>query len=130
MKYYIPLVTAALLASLLTGCSKHRPAAPKVTDLGVIEVSDGSTNRLDMGDGRVCVVRSFILKDPKVMIGEKETTIKGQRVAMTINIEQPDSVGVTRILSSVNVMGLPDQQVGFADGNAGLSVSLKPHIKQ
>ncbi len=138
MKYHIPLITATLLASLLTGCSKHPPAAPKVTDLGVVEVSDGSTNRIDMGGGRVCVIKSLILKDSMLKdatIGGKTATtsqkyalLKDQKVILIISVEEKDSSGVTRVIFSDNSSVSSDQTVGFSDGVT--SISLKPHIKQ
>jgi hypothetical protein len=131
MKNRITLIIAALLVSLFTGCSKHPPAAaasPKVTNLGVVEVSDGGTNRVDLGDGRVCVIKSFILKDQKVTIDQKETTLKGVTIALMINIDQTDFNGVTQLLISNNIMASSDQTVGFSDGVT--SVRLTPHIKQ
>jgi len=131
MKHHIPFITAALLASLLTGCSKHPPVAaanPKVTDLGVVEVSDGSTNRIDIGGSKVCVVKSFILKDQKATVDGKEIVIKGQKVALMIDIEQTDASGVVHTMPGSNLMASPDQTVGFSDGV--ISISLKPHIKQ
>ena len=128
MKYHTPLITAALLASLITGCSKHSPAAVKVTDLGVVEVSDGETSRRDLGDGRVCIINSTILKDPKVTIDHKDTILKGQRIALIMTIEEKDANGNSRTLPGANFMASPDQTIGFSDGV--VSVSLKPHIKQ
>ena len=131
MKHHIPFITAALLASLLTGCSKHPPVAaanPKVIDLGVVEVSDGSTNRIDIGGSKVCVVKSFILKDQKATVDGKEIVIKGQKVALMIDIEQTDASGVVHTMPGSNLMASPDQTVGFSDGV--ISISLKPHIKQ
>ena len=128
MKYHTSLITAALLASLFTGCSKHPPAAPKVTNLGVVEVSDGSTNRIDIGGGKVCVVKSFILKDQKATVDGKEIVLKGQKVALMIDIEQTDASGVVHTTPGSNLMASPDQTVGFSDG--AISISLKPHIKQ
>jgi len=47
------LLVAALLMSLFTGCSKHSPPTSKAVDVGAVEVSNGSTNRTDMGRDRV-----------------------------------------------------------------------------
>jgi len=137
MKYHTPLITAALLASLLVGCSKHPPAAPKVTNLGVVEVSDGSTNRIDMGGGRVCIIKSLILKDSMLKdatidgktatTSQKDALLKDQKVILMISVEEKDSSGVTRVIFSDNSSASSDQTVGFSDGVT--SISLKPHIK-
>ena len=101
--------------------------SPKVADLGVVEVSDGGTNRIVLGDGRVFVVRSFILKDQKVRIDEKETILKGQKIALMISMEQTDSSGVTQLSPDQRILASPDQQVGISDGVT--SVRITPHIK-
>jgi hypothetical protein len=132
MRYHTPLIIATLLVSLLTGCSKHPAAAvpwTKYTDLGVVQVSDGGTNRVDMGGGRVCIVRSFTIKDgAKLKTSEgKEETNKGQKIALMLTVEQTDSSGVTRELTSGNLMPSPGQTVGFSDG--AISIKLTPHLK-
>jgi hypothetical protein len=132
MKYHTPLIIAALLVSLLAGCSKHPAAAvpwAKYTDLGVVQVSVGGTNRVDMGGGKVCVVRSFIVKDgAKLRTSEgKEEINKGQKILLMLTVEQTDSSGVTRQLASENLMPSPDQTVGFSDG--AISIKLTPHLK-
>src|ERR1035437_6724078 len=71
MKYHTPLIIAALLASLFTGCSKHSPSAAagsKVTALGVVEVSDGVQSRHDLGGGRVCLITPAIRKDGSIFL--------------------------------------------------------------
>jgi hypothetical protein len=132
MKYHTPLIIAALLVSLLAGCSKHpRAAVPwaQYTDLGIVDVSDGGTNRVDMGGGRVCIVRSFIVKDgAKLKTSEgKEETNKGQKIILMLTVEQTDSSGATRQLTSMNLMPSPDQTVGFSDG--AINIKLTPHLK-
>jgi hypothetical protein len=132
MKHHTSLIIAALLISVFAGCSK-RPAAAvpwaKYTDLGVVQVSDGGTNRVDMGSGRFCVVRSFIVKDgAKLRTSEgKEETNKGQKIILMLTVEQTDSSGVIRQLASMNLMPSPDQTVGFSDG--AIHIKLTPHLK-
>jgi hypothetical protein len=138
MKYHIPLITAALLASLIIGCSKHSPpTSPKVADLGVVEVSDGSTNRIDMGGGRVCVIKSLMIKDSmlkdatidgkKATIGQKNALFKDQKVVLMISVEEKDSSGTTRVLFSDNSSASSDQTIGLSDGVT--SIRLTPHFK-
>jgi hypothetical protein len=130
MKTRTSLIIVALLPTLIAGCSKHSPTAtpssPKVADLGVVEVSDGGTNRVTR-DGRTFVVRSFILKDQKVTIDGKETVLKGQKIALMISTEQTDSHGVTQLSPEQNILASPGQTVGISDGVT--SISITPQIK-
>lgn len=121
------LVVAALLTSFVAGCSKHSPPAPKLADLGVVEVTDGGTNRVTSSDGRVFVVRSMILKDQKAMVGGKETILKGTNIVLMISQEQTDSHGVISLSDAQNVGATPGQTVGISDGVT--SISITPKIK-
>jgi hypothetical protein len=100
----------------------------KVTDLGIVEVSDGETSRHDLGGGRVCVINSTILKDPRITIDHKDSILKGQKIALIMTIEEKDANGISHTKPGANFMASPDQTIGFSDGV--VSVSLKPHIKQ
>ena len=128
MKSRTSLIVAALLASLVAGCSKHSPPAPKVTDLGVVEVTDGGTNRVVSNDGRVFVVRSVILKDQKATVNGKETVLKGQVIALYISQELIDSHGVPHLSHEQIVGDTPGERVGISDGV--VSVSIIPQIKR
>jgi hypothetical protein len=129
MKNFTSLIVSALL---ILGCSKHsNPERPwaNYTDLGVVQVSDGGTNRVDMGGGKFCVVRSFMVKDGeklKTMEGKEEIN-RGQKIVLILTVEQTDSGGVTKQLASMNLMPSPDQTVGFSEGE--IKVKLTPHIK-
>jgi hypothetical protein len=118
MKNRTSIFALALLAVLFTSCSKHSPDAaavrPKVSDLGVVEVSDGVTSRHDLGNGRVCVIKPTIKTDGTVLL------------AMTI--EETDSNGADRVLSHLNALTFPDRSVEVSDN--GVGVGLTPHIKQ
>jgi hypothetical protein len=127
MKNRTSLIIVALLTSLVAGCSKHSPPAPKVADLGVVEVADGGTNRVTSSDGRVFVVRSMILKDQKATVGGKETVLKGQTIVLMISQEQTDSHGVTHLTQEQNIGATPGQTVGISDGVT--SISITPRIK-
>ena len=82
----------SLLALALTfaSCSKRSPdatvAAPKVHDLGVVEVSDGVQSRHDLGGGRVCIITPAIQKDGSVLLSmrvEKSGKLLQQMRAQT-----------------------------------------------
>ena len=120
MKNHTPLIIAALIVSIFTGCSKHTqtatplaPAKPIAVTLGVVEVSDGVSSRHDIGDGRVCIIKPTILKDGSV------------RLAITVN---ETNSSAERFVSSLGVETLPDEAVEMENGV--ISVSLKPHIKK
>ena len=138
MKYHTPLITAALLASLIIGCSKHSPpSSPKGADLGVVEVSDGSTNRIDMGGGRVCIIKSLILKDSMLKdatidgktatTGQKDALLKSQKAILMISVEEKDSNGVPRVIFSDSSSASAGQAIGLSDGVT--SIRLTPHFK-
>jgi len=127
MKNHASLIVAALLTLLVAGCSKHSPPAPKVADLGVVEVTDGGTNRVTFSDGRVFVVRSMILKDQKATVGGKETILKGTNIVLMISQEQTDPHGVSHLTQEQNIGATPGQTVGVSDGVT--SISITPKIK-
>ena len=124
MKYHTPLITAALLASLLTGCSKHPPApaaGPKVVDFGEVEVSSSGTNHFDfdLGSNQVCIVRSFIIKQPT---GEQMVVSSGE-IAMNLH-DGKDHM----LISSDPQTNSLDQTIVVLD-NGTFLVRLKPHLK-
>ena len=127
MKNRTSFVIVALLASMFAGCSKHSPPAPKVADLGVVEVTNGGTNRVASEDGRVFVVKSLILKDQKVMADGKETILKGQTIVLMISQEQTDSHGVTHLSQEQGIGATPGQTVGVSDGI--VRIRITPKIK-
>ena|ERR1035437_722267 len=127
MKNRTLFIIVALLTSMLAGCSKHSPPAPKVADLGVVEVTDGGTNRVTASDGKVFIVRSIILKDQKVTINGQETVLKGEKIGLMISTEQTDAHGVIQLSPAQNIMASPGQTVGISDGVT--SISITPKIK-
>jgi hypothetical protein len=104
----------ALVASLFTGCSKNSPQEsasprPKVTNLGVVEVSDGKPSRHDLGGGRVCIITP--------------TVLTGGIVELAMIIEESG-----KQLAAPRVSTLADRAVEVSVGDIG--VGLTPHIKQ
>jgi hypothetical protein len=127
MKNRTSFVLTVVLALMFAGCSKHSPPAPKVADLGVVEVTNGGTNRVASEDGRLFVVRSFIIEDQKVMADGKETILKGQTIVLMISQEQTDSHGVTHLSQEQGIGATPGQTVGVSDGV--VSIRITPRIK-
>ena len=103
------------------------PPGLKVADLGVVQVSNGGTNRVTSADGRVFVVRSLVFQDQKATVDGKETILKGQTIALIINEEEKDSRGVTRLLPEWTVGATAGQTVGISDGVT--SIRITPQIK-
>jgi hypothetical protein len=96
MKTHIPLITAALLASIFTGCSKH----PQVVDLGLVKVSAGRPAYQDLGGNRACVITPTMLESNLVRLDitiQATNSIGGvDRVAETM-VDVP--VGKPRLIS-------------------------------
>ena len=127
MKIWILLIIAAFW---FTGCSKHSPTVskPKLKDLGIIQISDGITNQFDLGGDRVCLVSSRVCKDGKVIIGTTTNLFSGQRVVLTVVIEDRDSSGTTKRICNQQLVCIPDKWFGLFDTNfnIGLTLHMQP----
>jgi hypothetical protein len=113
MKYHTSLITAALFASLLTGCSKHSQTAvvQKITDFGIIAVSNGIPSSHILADGRVCVMT------PTVLPG-------GHQIELATSITDTNAAGKRRVYS-LTTFFTPDQATTFAfDSNNVVSLTL------
>ena len=113
MKYHIAII--ALLTLLLTACSKHPPtaASPKLTDFGVVEMSDGLPIQRNLGGGRSCVITPTVLTN-------------GIRLAFVI--EETNSAGVVRTLATPIAERTGGGPVEVIVGD--IAVRVAPHIKQ
>jgi hypothetical protein len=118
MKHHPSLTILALLISLLAGCSKHSggaaSSAAKVTDLGVVEFSDGIPIQQNLGGSRACVITPAVLTSG---------TLK-----LSIAILETNSDGVVRTLATPTVQGRVGRPVYVSTGDIG--ISLMPKIKQ
>lgn len=102
-----------LVASLFTGCSKH-PPSPKVTNLGVIEVSDGIPIHHDLGGNKACIITP--------------TFTKGGGVRLAFVIEETNSVGVVQTLATPM---LERSDIGPMEVIVGdIDIRVTPKIKQ
>ncbi len=122
------LLTIALLASSLVGCSKNSTPLPKAAasaDLGVVEVADGNVNRVALSDGRIFVVRSAILKDQKMLIGDQVTVLKGQNISLMISEEQTDAHGIVQLSPAITTLALPGHMTGIFDGVRMITITAK-----
>jgi hypothetical protein len=115
MKYHTPLITAALLVSLFTGCSKHSPtaASPKVTDLGVVEFSNRTPIRHDLDGGKALVIIPTVITNGSTSL-----------VMLAATIEQPDSTK----LACPKVVSPAGQPVEYKVGDIDIrfTIGIKP----
>jgi len=115
MKSHTSLIRAALLISLFTSCSKHSPisASPKVTDLGIVEFTNGMPFRRDLDGGKVFVI------NPTVITNGSTT-----QVMLAMTIEKPDSTKLA-CPKIVSFVGQPVEcRVGDID--IRLTIGIKP----
>ena len=111
MKTRTSLVILASLTLAMAGCSKHAPGAaanPGVSDLGVVEVSDGVQIQRDLGSGRVCTIMPAIQKDGSVLLSLKITQ---------------DG----KLLAAPRIQTASDRAAVVTVGD--ISVGVTPHIK-
>jgi hypothetical protein len=126
MKHHTSLIIAALLISVFAGCSKHPPAAvaPKITDLGVVEIASGTPIRHDLGGGKTCVISPTVtVATNKAVQGGRVTLIK-----MRMTIEQPDSSGIVQTQACPWVQAIAGEAAEWQVGDLDirLTTKLKP----
>lgn len=112
MKIYTFFSVFAAITLTLTGCSRHPSATaahPGVSDLGVVEVSDGVQIQRDLGGGRTCTIMPTVQKDGAVLLNFK--------------IMQDG-----KLLASPKIQTAPDRAAVITIGDIGIGVT--PHIKQ
>jgi Flp pilus assembly secretin CpaC len=117
MKNHTSLTILALLVSLLAGCSKQPAAATslnsKNTDLGIVEVSDGTPIQRSLGGSRACIITPTVVT-------------KGS-VSLSIAIVETNSAGVVETLATPRVQNLSGQPVMVSVGD--IVIHLTPKIK-
>ena len=111
MNTHTLVAIVALLVSLFSGCSKH----PKVTDLGVVKISDGIPTYQDLGGSRACVITP--------------TMLKSNIVSLAIIIQETNSAGVIRMVATTRVdvpAGKP-RQISIGDN---FDIRLIPEVER
>ena len=121
MKTRTPQIILASLAALLTSCSKHSPAPavnPGDVDFGVVQVATTGTNHFDydLGSNQVCVVRSFVTTDQRV-VSSAAIEVRGPQVRG----------GVQALITFDAQTNSPDQPVEFSNGY--YHIRVQPQIK-
>ena len=111
MKHGTSLFALALLASLLTGCSRHSSTAAiqKNTDLGIVEVSVGVPGSHILADGRVCTI--------------KPTLSKNGNVELAATVVETNTSGVKR-LSSVFASPVDTAMTFAFDENTVITLTI------
>ena len=84
MKRHVSLVVLASLAMALVSCSKHSQTAglPKISNLGVIDVSSGKPSSHTLEDGRACTITPTVLPDGNVSLATVVDETDGSRKAL------------------------------------------------
>jgi len=111
-----PPIITAFLAVLLIGCSRHSQTvvAPKVTDLGMVEVASGISSSHVLADGRTCVFTPTILPG-------------GHQIQLEASISNMDAAGTKHVYSLTSYF-TPDESTTFSfDSNNVINLTL--HIK-
>jgi hypothetical protein len=110
MRFCTSLFALALLALQVAGCSKHSPTAavPKITDLGVVEVSDGIPSSHRLADGRACDMTPTILKDGRVKLSMRtgDTNAAGARTIYTLASDFSADQATTFAFDQSNIISL------------------------
>jgi hypothetical protein len=119
MKTHTPQIILGALTLLIAGCSKHSEPATnqKVADYGVVDVSSSGTSShdIDLGDGNLCVIKSFVITDQtgsQMLVSSAEIKARG---------------GVTPLITFSAQTNPPDQATFFTNGR--YFIKFNPHIK-
>jgi len=110
-----PIAIFALLTLLFTACSKHSPttASPELTDLGLIEMSDGLPIYRDLGGGKACIITPTIITN-------------GIRLAFVIEKTNSDGVVQTLATPVMERTGIGRMEITVGDVN----IRVTPKVKQ
>lgn len=114
------IVVATFAVSALADSSDRDPALAKFAKLGVVEVSDGETQRVTSADGCVFIIRSFIPKNRKSTLNNKR-----QEIVLIINKEERDPSGLTRYTPDMTMTGPAWHDEGMSDGVTGFIITPK-----
>jgi len=116
MKILNALVIAALIGFFAAGCSKSAPkqmppAQPKMTDLGVVELSNHESQTNDLGDGKDCIV-TF-------------TTLTNNEILISVVIETKDSNGKIKRTHGPRLITISGETCSISDGVHSFTITPK-----
>jgi len=121
-QYLITVLAIAILTALTAGCSKSSPpqqasdassASAPTKDLGVVELSDATQSRVDLGAGRECIITPRVVSDNAMQI--------------EIAVEVKDAAGNPKRLGSSRVTALAGQPFSISVGDT--TIAMTPKIK-
>jgi hypothetical protein len=115
MRFHLALTILAVLVSLFTACSKHSQTAAslRLTDIGVVAISDGIPIHCDLGGSRACVITPTVTRDGSL------------RLAYVI--AETNSDGVVRTLATPGVESTGGGPVEVIVGN--IAIRLTPKVR-
>jgi hypothetical protein len=112
MRFFTLPITTVLLASLVADCSRRSSAKPnpRITDLGIVIVSNGIQSHEYLGDGRICFVSPTVFTNGLVELGISIQDTNSGRVILTVGIE--------------TILG---KYVEIGNGEAGVGLTPQTH---
>jgi len=118
MIYRSTFCVITAIGLLLVGCSKsstkkQNSLSEKTTTLGVVDLSNQSPVRYNLGDGKACTIT------PKL--------VEGGMHEVSVAIEVTDASGKSKVLGTPRARPLPGQPVTVAIGD--ITVSFTPKFK-
>jgi hypothetical protein len=118
MKNLSPIIITVLLGVFAISCSKSQPkqatpSQPKITDLGIVELSNHESHTYDLGNGKDCVV---------TFASTPQRTIDIHFV-----IQAKDANGNTQEIAMPRIITFPGNAVSASVGDIG--IKLTPQLK-
>lgn len=112
------IIFAVSIGLFAAGCSKSAPrqtlsSQPKVTDLGVVELSNHESQTNDLGDGKDCIV-TFDATPYKT-------------IDIHLVIETKDADGNVKQIAMPRIGAIPGNKVSASVGSIG--VTFTPNLK-
>ena len=116
MKNISAIIIFVLFGLFVFGCSKKQPeqiivSQPKITDLGVVELSDHSSCTNDLGNGKDCIIRF--------------DSTSQKTVDVHLVIEEKDANGEMKQIAMPRIGAIIGNQVSASVGEIGVSLVAK-----
>ena len=120
-QFLVTVLAVALLTTLTSGCSKSprqeasdaSNASAPTKDLGVVELSDGTPSRVDLGAGKQCVITPRVISD--------------NAVQLEMVVEAKDAAGNPKRVGSSRVSAMAGQSFSISVGDT--TIAMTPKIK-
>ena len=121
-QFLITVLAVAVLTTFTSGCSKSSPpqqAADAATaqtptkDLGVVELSDATPTRVDLGAGKECLITPRVISESAVQL--------------EMAVETKDAAGNPKRVGSSRVTAMAGQPFSISIGDT--TIAMTPKIK-